>query len=302
MRPFIHFLAFAVAFINLAAFPSQALGDLVYVAEFFDSPVGTIKRLNTVTEQVETLVTGLDNVYGLAVSSSKIYWSEYFSTGDKIRSADLDGSNIEDVIVVGGDDTIRSIAVDTSAGKLYWGERKEDALYRSDLNGSNIETVVSDATNYRGLAIDPLAEKLYWGQQTSLMIARANADGTGGRQNLLAIDNGGIAIDPGASLMYLDSAEGVRRANLDGSDLTDPLFSRRGADIEVDLFQGKLYGVDGDDTLWRANTDGTGFEILLGGLSNTKALAFSSSVPEPSSFCLALLGSGLFACFGRRSR
>src|SRR5699024_1578316 len=59
----------------------------------------------------------------------------------------------------------RGIAYDGINNKLYWAER--DRIVRSNLDGSNIETVVNTSSP-RSIAIDPVHNKLYWRSEQNL--------------------------------------------------------------------------------------------------------------------------------------
>jgi hypothetical protein len=65
--------------------------------------------------------------------------------------ADLDGSNIETVDATAS--RIYGIAVDMSAGKLYWSARDNGEIYKSDLDGSNKITLKTELTSPRGIFI-----------------------------------------------------------------------------------------------------------------------------------------------------
>jgi hypothetical protein len=59
------------------------------------------------------------------------------SATDTIQRADLDGSNVEELL--SGLVDLVDIDVDTSGGKMYWTE--DHRLRRADLDGSNMETL-----------------------------------------------------------------------------------------------------------------------------------------------------------------
>lgn len=88
----------------------------------------------------------------LAVDASggKVYW---VTDNRAIRRANLDGTEIEDIVAVQGDPDLASfgdIAVDPVAGKLYWAGTyggvttfPVGVLHRSNLDGSNLEALVT---------------------------------------------------------------------------------------------------------------------------------------------------------------
>ena len=73
---------------------------------------------------------------GSGGSTPKMYWTD--SGTDKIRRANLDGSNVEDLITTGLGHP-EDIALDMSGGKMYWTDSGTDKIQRANLDGSNVE-------------------------------------------------------------------------------------------------------------------------------------------------------------------
>lgn len=81
---------------------------------------------------------------------------------------------------------ITDLAIDETHGKVYWGEMSNGAynqpaaIWRANLDGSNVEEVVPNLTAYAPealqIALDPAGNKLYWTQ--SYQLWWANLDGT----------------------------------------------------------------------------------------------------------------------------
>jgi DNA-binding beta-propeller fold protein YncE len=70
----------------------------------------------------------------------KVYWTDY--TIDVVRRANLDGSGMETIYVVGANFNPRGITVDHAGGKIYWGQDIDLAgtggkIMSADLNGQN---------------------------------------------------------------------------------------------------------------------------------------------------------------------
>ena len=129
-------------------------------------------RILGLGSNIEDLVTGLDYPFGLAldVVGSKMYWTGSGNAG-KIQRANLDGSNIE-TLIIGVDSG--GLALDMAGGKIYW---TEDGWWirRANLDGSNIEDVTG-SNSPRGLALDVAGGKIYW--TGAGKIQRANLDGS----------------------------------------------------------------------------------------------------------------------------
>ena len=93
-----------------------------------------------------------------------------------------------EILWAGG--TPGALALDLSAGKMYWSDIDQGLIRRADLDGTNVEVVVdgrtySDKPNASGLysrvywlAIDGPAGKLYWTDNVTLSAYRANLDGS----------------------------------------------------------------------------------------------------------------------------
>ncbi len=119
-----------------------------------------------------------------------------------------------------------------SAGLLLWSEAGDSTIKQSNLDGTDIRTVISDSA--RSLAVDETNNKIYWVNADNGSIKRANSNGT-------AIETfyaGGdfireLAVDPTAGYVYwADQGHGtasnlsigsVTRANLDGTGVTSLL-------------------------------------------------------------------------------
>lgn len=206
-----------------------------------------------------------------------VYWSDWDS--DLIQRSRLDGSATETVVdlkaVFGGLNSNyepRGVAVDVRGGKVYWTDRAAGRVQRSNLNGSNVQTLVSGLDNgLSGIAIDSVAGKIYWTTYVGQKIQRANLDGTG-LQDLVVGSLSGvrdIALDIAAGKMYwVDLNENnVRRANLDGSAIevlwtgTEPT---NPGSLTLDVPEGKMYWSDiSTDKVFRANLNGTNVEQIL---------------------------------------
>ncbi len=82
-----------------------------------------------------------------------MYWAD--EEVDKIRRANLDGSNIEDLVSAAVMKP-RALALDVTGGKMYWADEEIDKIQRANLDGSNIEDLVTAAImKPRALALDP---------------------------------------------------------------------------------------------------------------------------------------------------
>ena len=91
---------------------------------------------------------------------SKLYWTD----GGGIHRANLDGSDIENALIQADNRRPGSLVLDRSARKIYWVDR-DWIIYRSDLNGGNLEAFAVLPSFHLPLqvitmAIDPLRNRI----------------------------------------------------------------------------------------------------------------------------------------------
>ena len=188
----------------------------------------------------------------------KLYWA----TREKIQRADLDGSNVEDVINQGA----VSIALDATNGKIYW-TQSDNGIYRANLSdGTNVEQLIDDAIVAHsvggGIALDVAGDKVYWTSGITNGIFRANLDGTQAA-SLLTPPNAApldIALDVAASKMYWTQWGGnanISRAGLDGTNVEPLLNALEVGDIALDTSGDKMYWTNGSNGIGSASLDGS---------------------------------------------
>lgn len=145
-----------------------------------------------------------------------------------------------DVVVTNGLGNVTSAAATLSVLRsefVYWTTRFNGRLKRARPNGTGVETVMSNA----------------------------QPPGAG-----VAIF-GGIAIDRGRGHLFTGDGSQLVRANLDGSGRTnlvsipfDSIAQRGVTDVELDLINNRIYWVNNGLRLWRAMTDGSSAQQLVG--------------------------------------
>ena len=101
--------------------------------------------------------------YQKAFCQSKIYWTD--GTVGKIQRANLDGSNVEDLVMTSPEGSTRpcGISLDVDIGELYWADFYS-GVYSADLDGS-CPVVVVEGEFYalQGIDLDVSAGKIYYG-------------------------------------------------------------------------------------------------------------------------------------------
>jgi DNA-binding beta-propeller fold protein YncE len=144
-----------------------------------------------------------------APAQSKMYWTEHFSD-PKIRRADLDGSNIEDILTnsTSGFTSAFDLVIDDIAGKIYWTNEISDKIQRADLDGNNLEDILTGLTNPLNITLDASGGKIYWSDYDynsfNGRIRRANLDGSN-VEDLVDLGNpvpNGLALDISGGKMY----------------------------------------------------------------------------------------------------
>ena len=221
-----------------------------------------------------------------------MYWT-HIGAG-KIQRANLNGSNVEDLVT---ENFPISITLDMSGGKMYWTAITADnrhVIRRANLDGTNVETLFIGGVSKEGLALDTSGGKIYWSEGQvgrpvgEQKIRRANLDGSNVEDLITGFFPGtnihigprGIALDLSRGKMYwTDTGAGkIQRANLDGSNIEDLITILDAPhQISLDFNSGKIYWTDWDaGKIQRANFDGSHIEDLVIGLSNPAGIALDS--------------------------
>ena len=275
-----------------------------------------IQRANLDGSQVETLVSdgwgfrGLERPHSLAldVGQGKMYWAD--GNASRIQRANLDGSQVETLVsAVDVDQNLRSpvtfgtdnspftfflgfrspfetednsmhpvgIALDVGQGKMYWTDANWDMILRANLDGSQVEPLVTTGLKRPvGIALDVGRGKMYWtdrGEGTS-DISRANLDGSQ-RETLVSsvVLPHHLALDVGQGKMYWTDygTDKISRANLDGSQretlVSTGLVTPTG--LTLDVGRGKMYWADQGNRgrskvkIQRANLNGSQVETVV---------------------------------------
>ena len=140
-----------------------------------------------------------------------------------------------------------SVDLDPALSQMYWIEGT-GTIYRANLNGSNIEVLVTGLGNLSGLALDGVGGQMYWTEWDW---------------------------DPGTGTIY--------RASLNGSNI-EVLVTGLGnlSGLALDGVGGQMYWTEwdwdpGTGTIYRANLDGSNIEVLVTGLGNLSGLALDGA-------------------------
>ncbi len=235
---------------------------------------------------------------GSGDSAPKMYWTK--EDAYDIQRANLDGSNVEDLVAIGSDYRgVKGIALDVAGGKMYWANWHDGKIQRANLDGSNVEDLVTGLRTPNGIALDLRRGKIYWTAAFAGKIQRANLDGSNVEDLVTGLpDPNRIALDVAGGKMYWTTSAGgdkvykIQRANMNGSNVEDIRLAGMGifpSGIALDVAGGKIYWTnEGAYKIQRSNLDGSNVEDLvtrLGGLHLFKG---------PNSIALDVAGGKMY--------
>ncbi len=289
-------------------FSAGALPELIYTETgtvvgspaiyWADRQTDAIRRVNVNNLSVENIITNVPDASALALDLTRgqIYWTET-DTG-KIRRANLNGSNVQDLIT--GLTGPLSIALDLVSGKIYWTNQNWDrftgaitasTIQRANLNGSNVQDIVTGLGTVEGIALNTATGKVYWTDSEVGTIQRANLNGS----NVEALVNGtrspsDIALDAAGGKMYWADYEGkeISRANLNGSNVETLVTGLAGpSNIVLDAARRKIYWMDQvwnpvtgsitESSIQRSNLDGSNVQEIFTGSGGAAGIALGTS-------------------------
>ena len=149
---------------------------------FLEASVGRILSVNADGSGRKIIVTGCRLPDGVVVDAKAghIYWTNMGvpnRNDGSIERADLDGRNRKTIVPEGGTFTPKQLHLERKSGKLYWCDREGMRVMRSNLDGSNIETLVdtsngeerpgTDLTKWCvGIAVDPDHGEIYFSRSS----------------------------------------------------------------------------------------------------------------------------------------
>ena len=118
--------------------------------------------------------------FGITTFENRIYWT----AGNRIFSAELDGSDAV-ILIDGSDDTIDTAGgISTDGTFLFWVDVGTNFIFRANLDGSdvteliNVRVEVPDPFFVGPFDIIAAQEKIYWSDRSAKCIHRANVDGS----------------------------------------------------------------------------------------------------------------------------
>eukprot|EP00929_Paragymnodinium_shiwhaense_P053758 TRINITY_DN26934_c0_g1_i2.p1 TRINITY_DN26934_c0_g1~~TRINITY_DN26934_c0_g1_i2.p1 ORF type:complete len:323 (-),score=24.73 TRINITY_DN26934_c0_g1_i2:84-1052(-) len=265
------------------------------------------------------IVTGLSFPHGLAVDMEhgRIFWSEHYEEIDKILCSNIDGSDVQDVLI---GPNAWALAIDSGSRRLYWTDYVARKIQRASfvtdtgqLVAGSVEDVLTEDDGLEapaGIALDLTGGRLYYADHGVGKIRTAKLDGSGAEDLVVNLSYPqGIAIDTRRGHVYFTDSGTfrVQRASLsDGTGLID-VVARGGVcstktecngtnedpyAVAVDVAESKLYWasvetiqrspfLETKGKILRANLDGSRLEELFS-VRRHKAFAITLASPQDS--------------------
>jgi DNA-binding beta-propeller fold protein YncE len=293
---------------------TKAIGRLF----FLEVSRGQIQSADADGSNRKVIVTGCRIPDGIVVDveAGHIYWTNMgvpTKNDGSIERADLDGQNRVVIIKEGEIFTPKQLHFEKKAGKLYWCDREGMRVMRSNLDGSNIETLVDSSKGQGrpatdetkvcvGITVDPDGGQIYWTQKGPPnagkgRIFRANIDIPRGetaanRSDIETLFDGlpepiDLELDLKNRLLYWtdrgDAPRGntVNRASMDPVSNKHPapeiLFTHleEGIGIALDFRGNRMFVTDLAGSIYTARLDGSEKKPVLVAQGNLTGIAYA---------------------------
>ena len=182
---------------------------------------------------------------------------------------------------------------------IYWTDSGTDSIQRVDLNGSNVQDIVTTGLRTpTDITVDLNWDKLYWTDSSTNTIQWADLDGSNVQDIIttgLRTPTGIVVDTEWGSLYWIDSGtDKIQSASLTSSnvvptDVVDIVTTglRTPTDIAIDAYDpnlGKIYWTDsGMDKIQRVNFDGSNITDLV-----------TEGLRTPTSIALDLVNSKMY--------
>ncbi len=158
--------------------------NMLYWSNWVDE---TIRRAQIDGTDMQVIYDGFDSGRGIAIdpNTSYMYWANFESNGSEddtvFYKARLNGTEQTELFRLTNEKHQSDIAFDAAHQTIYWIERASPNYHimRANLDGSNMEIVLSDGYFKHDLELDIENNYIYWSTWSdNSKIWRANLDGT----------------------------------------------------------------------------------------------------------------------------
>jgi len=288
---------------------ARAIAGRLFV---LDLSGGRVFSMNPDGSDSRTLVTGCRLPDGIAVDleAGHLYWTDMGvpnRNDGKVERADLDGGNRKTIIPEGATFTPKQIHLEKRSRKLYWSDREGMRVMRSNLDGSQIETLVeagdgdgdrSNPSNWCvGIAVDADRGHIYWTQKGPEKgehgrIFRANIEIPAGqtaanRQDITVLFDGlpepiDLELDPRNRRLYWtdrgDPPRGntVNRTSIEGKLSQEIVLNHlmEGIGITLDVPGDRMFVTDLAGSVYSARLNGSDKRLLAYAQGNLAGVAY----------------------------
>ena len=236
---------------------------------------GTIYAL--VGADVQEFATGIENVQNLAVSGTKVYWTE--RTGENagtINAMNLDGTGAKQLVSIKA--VPKGIAVDPVGKRLYW-TNSHGWIQSSNLQGTARRNVAKGLSNPMGIAV-AAGKTVYWTEDGPSSPELLNGH-TG--QSVP-----GVSVAISGNTLYWTAKTGanagtIHSVNLNGTGAKH-LVSIKAVPqgIAVDSVGKRLYWTNSHGWIQSSNLQGTARRNVAKGLGSPGGIALSANIKAPA--------------------
>jgi sugar lactone lactonase YvrE len=179
------------------------------------------------------------------------------------------------------------------SNRIYWTDNDDGKIRRANVDGSNVEELVTGLTNPLGISLDVVGGKMYWTDNMDDTVSRADLDGSNVEVLVSSgLDNPfGIEVDVANAKVYWadDGTSKIQRSNLDGSSVEDIVSD------PASLFPlGVTLDSGGDELFWTGGNSGTGGKVRSSDLSGGGAADLITGLQGPAGPDLDLVGGKIY--------
>ena len=258
---------------NEAFAEGPVLGSGLYWASFSD---GRIRTANPDGNGVQTLVSGQNSPFGVAVNATHIYWA---NTGDDtIMMANLDGTDATDIVTVSAGSHPYGVALDSNY--VYWTNLGGQTIYRAGLDGSNPTLLVDGSGLLQPASIAVDANYIYFGDIAGNGSIKMAPLGGGSWQTVVADQTYpfGIAVY-GSHIYWTDCGDNtaatgsIMQADLDGGNAIS-LAGGQAHPVGIAVNSSHIYWANANTgSIVASNLSGGGLTTLVTGQSGLAGVA-----------------------------
>ncbi|XP_073514999.1 low-density lipoprotein receptor-related protein 4 isoform X1 [Phyllobates terribilis] len=195
------------------------------------------------------LLNNLENAIALDFHHQHelVFWSDV--TLDRIMSANLNGSNVQEVVSTGLESP-GGLAIDWIHDKLFWTDSGTSRIEVSNLDGTHRRVILwNNLEKPRAIALNPMEGTIYWTDWGNTpRIEYASMDGS--NRSVIADTHlfwpNGLTIDYAGKRMYWVDAKHhvIERADLDGSNRKAVISQGLPHPFAITVFEDSLYWTD----------------------------------------------------------